>query len=73
MHFSLLQIILTIWTGLALVNVILVLIAVVMLLTSNSMNTIKKLIWTLVVIFLPLLGSIIFFTGKLVSSKEIVQ
>ncbi len=71
MHLLLLQIILTIWTGLAFVNLILALTAMIMLLTNNNMASVKKLVWTFVVILLPLLGPVIFFAGKLISSKDI--
>jgi len=49
------------WTLFSLVIAVLPIIALINLLPNNAIENINKLIWVLVIIFVPVIGSILFF------------
>lgn len=49
------------WTLFSLVLAVLPIIALVNLLPNNAIENTNKLIWVLVIIFIPVIGSILFF------------
>jgi DMSO reductase anchor subunit len=61
---------LLIWTILSIISFILFVAALISLLRNEQMHRTTKLMWAIIIIFVPLIGSILFFTlGK--SEKNI--
>ncbi len=73
MNLLLLQIILTIWTGMALAHLIIGLITLIMVLTNSTLETAKKLCWTVAVIFVPFLGSILYIIVGRIQAKRLAS
>ncbi len=53
------------WTVISIIMILLPVIALLYLMKSNSKDTTNKLIWVLIIIFIPILGSLIYFSMKL--------
>ncbi len=56
---------LLIWTILCILSLVLFVVALILLLSNQQMHRTTKLMWAIIIIFVPLIGSVLFFTiGK---------
>jgi DMSO reductase anchor subunit len=53
---------LLIWTILCILSLVLFIVALISLLRNEQMHRTTKLMWAIIIIFVPLIGSILFFT-----------
>ncbi|MEO6723587.1 MAG: PLDc N-terminal domain-containing protein [Ferruginibacter sp.] len=64
---------LLVWTLLSFLSLVLLVIALIMFLRTNYPNPITKLVWTLVIMFVPTIGPILFLAiGRQRSHKKVI-
>ena len=51
------------WTALAFFSVILLIVASISLVRNKTLEGTSKLMWALIIIFVPIIGSILYFTN----------